>query len=117
VQTSGEDRRYFCPVHGYEIHHGQTEHDTGLFPVTTGKSGEALGLGHEKLPVWGTYLHGVFDADAFRREWLNSLRSRKGLKPFSGIRAAYDMEPALDRLADIIRENTDIKQIFKFLGI
>jgi cobyric acid synthase CobQ/L-threonine-O-3-phosphate decarboxylase len=117
LQTFGKDKRYSCPVRGYEIHHGQTEPENGLIPVMTAEDGTTLGLGHETLPVWGTYMHGVFDSDEFRRSWLNNLRRRKGLKPFFGAGAAYDLEPALDRLADIIRENTDIKQIFKFLGI
>jgi cobyric acid synthase len=113
----GKDERFSCPVRGYEIHHGHTEPENGLIPVMTAEDGAALGLGHETLPVWGTYMHGVFDSDEFRRSWLNNLRRRKGLKPLFGTGAVFDLEPALDRLADIIRENTDIKQIFKFLGI
>ncbi|MFP4169353.1 MAG: cobyric acid synthase [Desulfonatronovibrionaceae bacterium] len=117
VQISGMDQRFFCPVSGYEIHHGETEHDNVLKPVITGENGLVLGLAHEKLQVWGTYMHGVFDADGFRRKWLDSLRTRKGLRPYSGPRAAYDPEPALDRLADTLQEHTDIRTIFKSLGI
>ena len=33
--------------------------------------------------IWGTYLHGIFDADEFRRWFIDRLRSRRGLSPIS----------------------------------
>ncbi len=75
----------------------------------------ALGYG---LPgrVWGCYLHGLFDADPFRHWWLNTLRIRKGLRPLEQ-GTAYDLEPALDRLADVVRAGLDMKRIRALLGL
>ena len=38
--------------------------------------------------VWGTYLHGVFDADPFRRWFIDRLRVRRGLAPLGRVIAA-----------------------------
>ncbi|OHD81834.1 MAG: cobyric acid synthase CobQ, partial [Spirochaetes bacterium RIFOXYC1_FULL_54_7] len=88
------------PLKGYEIHHGMTgpsdracqvsERVTqpgGSSPVAVSPeamkivarsaTGEPLGYGAGR--VWGSYIHGIFDADSFRRRFLNELRSRKGL--------------------------------------
>ena len=50
--------------------------------------------------IWGSYLHGIFDDDIFRRWFLDGLRARKGLPGLGSVMAPYDMEPALNRLAD-----------------
>jgi adenosylcobyric acid synthase len=53
-------------VHGYEIHHGQSKAN-GLTPAVRREGGEVIGFGNQTEKVWGTYLHGIFDADEFRR--------------------------------------------------
>jgi len=66
--------------------------------------------------IWGTYLHGVFDADGFRRWFLNRLRVRKGWDE-SRVQSCYDLEPALDRLADHVRASMDMDRIYQVLGL
>jgi len=102
-------------VHGYEIHHGRTETETPLDPFLSGEgaSGIAAGLGL----VWGTYLHGVFDADAFRHWFIDRLRERRGLGPVAGPRGSYDLEPALDRLAALVRERLDMAALYRLLRL
>jgi adenosylcobyric acid synthase len=103
-------------VAGYEIHHGHTHVlDGQTTPVMTRTDGTVIGWGREDTMVWGTYLHGVFDADGFRRSFLDRLRVRKGLAPLSAVQVAYDLEAALDRLASVVRESLDMERIYRLL--
>ena len=104
-------------VRGYEIHHGRTRPlDGAVRPVMTRSDGEAVGWGRENGLVWGTYLHGVFDADVFRRSFLDRLRVRKGLAPLGAVQVAYDLEAALDRLAAVVRESLDMDRVYSLLA-
>ena len=111
------------PVHGYEIHHGQTQAfhpppETGhRTPYFLRDDGEAIGEANPAGNIWGTYLHGVFDADAFRRWFINRLRTRRGLAPLEGITSTYDIEPALDRLAGVVRQSLRINEIYRLMGL
>jgi adenosylcobyric acid synthase len=104
------------PIFGYEIHHGRTGGD-GLAPIVQREDGETIGLGRENGLIWGTYLHGVFDADAFRRWFIDRLRGRRGLEASGEIRAVYDLEPALDRLAEVVRRNLKMEVIYRLMGL
>lgn len=106
--TSGET------VDGYEIHHGLT------LP-----GGEAVWLQSEDGPAGivsgdgrlaGTYLHGLFDADRFRRRLLNDIRKAKGWPVIESIQA-YDIEANLDRLADHVRSRLDMTRIYRLMGL
>lgn len=112
-------RATFAPwntaVRGYEIHHGRAEGNAR--PVVIGDGGEILGWGRDDLSVWGTWLHGIFDDDVFRRKFLDDLRVRKGLEPLGTVQAVYDLEPALDRLADVVRRSLDMKRIYEIIGV
>lgn len=104
-------------VRGYEIHHGRTRAGGDVEPLmwTSGQEPAALGTKDERC--WGTYLHGVFDSDAFRRVFLDQLRLDRGWRPLKQVQARYDIEPALDRLADVVRDSVDMKRIYGWLGI
>ncbi len=103
-------------VRGYEIHHGQTQ-GNGLTPVLIRDDGEVIGLRDRDGLCWGTYLHGIFDDDFFRRWFIDKLRSRRGLKPEGNVLAVYDLEPAFDRLADAVRRSLDMDSIYKLMGL
>jgi len=103
-------------VHGYEIHHGQSE-SSELGPLVKKQDGSFDGAISTEGKIWGTYLHGIFDADKFRRWFIDRLRRRRGLPAAREARAKYDLEPALDRLADAVRHSLDMNRIYKILGI
>jgi adenosylcobyric acid synthase len=72
---------------GYEIHMGRTTRALGVKPfcALTSPSGsptEDGAVSPDGLVV-GTYLHGLFDEPAFRRTWLNTLRTSKNLPPLT----------------------------------
>jgi len=104
-----------CEVRGYEIHHGLSV--GGLAPLILREDGESIGVGTETGLLWGTYLHGIFDADGFRRWFIDRLRKRRGLAPFSRIAAVYDLEPAFDRLADVVRKSLNMNEIYRIMGL
>lgn len=115
TQTTGRYLDPVLPVRGYEIHHGRTEIRSGQVIIETENSGIG-GVASPKKFVWGTYLHGIFDADEFRHYFLEQLRKRKGLPPLMW-RPSYDLESAYDLLADEVRKSVDLDFIFKAAGV
>jgi adenosylcobyric acid synthase len=103
-----------CEVTGYEIHHGLTQSGAAL-PLfdSTG----ALGAKSSHGMTWGTYLHGLFDSDPLRHWFLDHLRVRKGLQPLGHPRSLYDIEHALDRLADAVRAEVDMDRVYELMGL
>lgn len=105
---------------GYEIHHGHTSHGPSALPlfVREGQGApEERICGYVSGRRWATYLHGLFDDDAFRRAWLDHVRQDVGLKPQGRQLVRCDLEASLDRLADVVRQNVDMKAIYKRLGL
>lgn len=102
-------------LEGYEIHHGRTypEHE-GLKTVMLGDDGEALGYGVGR--VWGSYLHGLFDADAFRRHFLNGLRAIRGLNPLP-VHERPSLEGRIGILAEAVRDALDMQAIRALAGL
>ncbi|MCX5873858.1 MAG: cobyric acid synthase [Deltaproteobacteria bacterium] len=103
-------------VFGYEIHHGQTT-SKGAIEAILGEDGTPLGYMAPDGMTWGTYLHGVFDSDSFRRWFINRLRVRKGYDAIAKVVSSYDIEPSLDRLADIVRKSVRMDDIYRSLGL
>lgn len=101
-------------VDGYEIHHGVTQlQDENIWLKT---SDTIVGVVSDDGRLTGTYLHGIFDADGFRRWFINDLRAAKGLSSLeTGV--VYDLNNALDRLADHVRERIDLERIYQLAGI
>lgn len=112
------------PVNGYEIHMGVTEcrepeQVTALFEIShAGGQTFPEGWGTADGKVWGTYLHGLFESDQFRRSWLNGLREAKGLAPLEETYSAQerkDME--FDRVAASLRSSLDMKRVYEIMGM
>lgn len=107
------------PCQGYEIHHGQTtllSSEPALFRLAEEEGSTGfLGVLHEH--VLGTYLHGLFDNDAFRRRFLDLVRTSLGKKPQGRILATWDIDTSLDKLAATVREHVDMNTIYHLLGI
>ncbi len=104
------------PLKGYEIHHGHTEGDA-LRPAVVREDGEVIGIRSPDGLLWGTYLHGIFDADGFRRWFIDRLRTRRGLAPANRILAAYDLESAFESLAGIVRRSLRVEEIYRLMGL
>jgi cobyric acid synthase CobQ/L-threonine-O-3-phosphate decarboxylase len=102
-------------VHGYEIHHGRSSGSPEA--MLRFDDGSGCGCATDDGRIWGSYLHGIFDADGFRRWFINDLRRTRGLAAFKGQGACYDLEPALDRLADVLRESLDMDAIHRLLDL
>nr|MBF0222540.1 cobyric acid synthase [Desulfobulbaceae bacterium] len=102
-----------CQVYGYEIHHGQTTSQAApvFNPEGDADRGACSGL------VWGSYLHGIFDSDSFRGWFIDRIRARKNLAPYTDTRPLYDLEPAFERLAKIVRERIDMDTVYRLLGL
>lgn len=103
-------------VGGYEIHHGLSD-SASVEPLLDHRKGTCSGARSSDGRVWGTYMHGIFDADEFRRWFINKLRSRKGLPPRGEIAVRYDLEPAMDRLAEAVRKSLDMGFLYKLMGL
>jgi cobyric acid synthase CobQ len=115
-RTRGRDCATGRPVFGYEIHHGQTELGDSP-PAFRDDSGEPQGARTADGLIWGSYLHGIFDADDFRRAFLDRLRTRAGMRPLGKVVAPYDLEPALERLAQRVRECLPVSRIYSLMGL
>ena len=109
---------------GYEIHMGDTtplaDSVSRCFTITS-RSEEAVnvidGFIDGNHQVMGTYIHGVFDNDEFRRFIINQLRERKGLQPLDVVFHYFDHKnAAYNRLADIVEEHLDMDYIMSTLG-
>jgi adenosylcobyric acid synthase len=109
----------FNGMDAYEIHMGRTETSGGgeMFDVRPVNGADAYADGDFKGLVWGTYLHGIFENDDFRRAFINGLRTRKGLLTLpSATCYAHIKEAAIDRLAALLRENLDMRYIEELAG-
>ncbi len=103
-------------LEGYEIHHGKTEGKEAS-PIISGQNGEIIGLRSHNGMIWGTYLHGVFDRDGFRRWFIDCQRKRRHMAPLGKIMATYDLEPAFNRLAEQVRKGLRIDDIYRRMGL
>jgi len=113
-QVSAVDMTTGLQVRGYEIHVGQPkflEKCDVIFQINDGRLD-----GVRVKNVWGTYLHGVFDEDEFRRAFINRLRSKKGLTPLREIQFRFDQDAEYDKLAELVRANIDMKKIYEIIG-
>ena len=89
---------------GYEIHMGRSQ--DALTPVT--------GTGN----VYGSYIHGIFDAPGVTDTILKALCQQKGID-FEAL-GTFDMraykEQQYDKLADAVREGLDMELVYKILN-
>ncbi len=92
------------PVEGYEIHLGRSEGRDCERPVVT-IDGRPDGASTADGRVQGTYVHGLFTGDLFRKAWLAHL----GIA--SSLAYASQIESALDALADHLEVHLDIDAI------
>ncbi|MCF8002066.1 MAG: cobyric acid synthase [Halanaerobiales bacterium] len=110
---------------GYEIHMGETVLGKNVFPLfkITSRSKKECniidGARAKELNVWGTYIHGIFDNDDFRSDFLNSFKKEKykeiDIKRSKGFKE--ERIKSLDRLAKEVEKNIDLDLLFNIMGI
>jgi cobyric acid synthase CobQ len=115
-RASGRHSESGFDVRGYEIHHGQSVISGRVQPVFLAEDGSALGVAAPDQLVWGTYLHGIFDADEFRRWFIDRLRTRRHWPAIGKVIAVYDLQEAFDRLAGVVRQALNMQEIYRLLG-
>jgi adenosylcobyric acid synthase len=104
-------------LHGYEIHVGATRYDPGAEPLLElQREGSSMlvadGARSRNGRVIGTYLHGLFDSDAFRHAAVRALRAASRLAPPRALAPhRARREQRLDRLADHVRRSLDIDRL------
>jgi len=103
-------------ISGYEIHMGQTEDKDGLpafhvLETPRGKADYFDGALSAARLILGSYIHGLFHNDTFTHALLNRLREHRGLPPATAV--PLDREAQYDKLADIVRQNLDISQVYR----
>ncbi len=119
-----KDTSAFNGLRGYEIHMGTSEGSTGLFSVKRlspdGASplSDSIPEGSMNENSWGTYIHGIFENDAFRRAIVDTMRRRKGMPPLRpAVSYSEIKEQALDHLAGVVSENLDMRFIRGLAGL
>lgn len=110
-QTSGKINSVSGPLsgisgmeyRGYEIHMGRGDENAPAV-ISSGN-------------IYGSYIHGIFDAPGISDEILKSICKIKGIE-FSEL-GTFDLashkEKQYDILADVIRENLDMKYIYSIM--
>lgn len=107
-------------VSGYEIHHGKSRNIKNYMPVFNiiERKGKIVrdtdGIIAMNGRIYGTYIHGIFDADTFRRNFLNRIRLKKGWDVLYN-KTSYNPDHELDKLAGLVRKNMDMKYLYKIL--
>lgn len=124
VCTTAADDHINIEVTGYEIHMGQTYRAPEVpaaFRLWRENDPETEVMDGAVSPnglVWGTYLHGLFDADGFRRIFLNQLRNTRGLAPIEPqFYFHQSRQTAYDSLAEAVRANLDMASVYKIMKL
>lgn len=90
-------------VAGYEIHAGQT---TVMGPPLITMADACDGTYAFGGAVWGTYFHGIFASDAFRKAWLATFGKEAREADYQ-----LALDGSLDRLADAVEAAIDMETL------
>ena len=105
-------------MEGYEIHQGRSHFLTSYpaFFLLDSVEQEGVAFGEQ---IFGTYCHGIFDQNHFRRHFLNFLRSKKNLPPLpeAGPSWREKLLQELDALADFLESHLDFQALEKILAL
>ena len=98
-------------VKGFEMHYGESDlinsENYNIIPLFKNTS---LGWVIEKKDnsfIGGTYLHGIFENDEWRQQWINKIRQKKGLNKLNlnVVKNSHKRERLLDLLTDSFEKN------------
>lgn len=122
---------------GYEIHMGLTDYMEGCIPYLGAESGQnsevrqTAGVRNAQGNVYGTYIHGIFDNMELTRGLLKNIYELKSdrsaanepdrrmeVKEHRKSNSFKDFkEEQYNKLAGLIRENLDMDEIYKIIGV
>lgn len=106
TRVAAKDRASGTPVEGYEIHIGETS-GADCTRAWLEVGGRPEGAASPNGQIRGTYLHGLFSSDAFRRDWL----TRLGGTGDAGLNYETEVDTTLDALADHLAAHLDLKAL------
>ena len=67
--------------------------------------------------MFATYIHGIFDNSKFTNDFLNMIRRKKNMPEQKEILSFNEFkEREYDKLAKLLRENLNIKEVYKILN-
>jgi adenosylcobyric acid synthase len=111
-------------VSGYEIHIGQTIYQAGITPFAIASSNVRSADDHNDGCIsadtrfFGTYLHGLFDDDGFRHQFLRAARAFHKLATPDDLRLWKQLrEESLNRLAREVEKALDMETIFGWVDL
>jgi adenosylcobyric acid synthase len=113
------------PVHGYEIRHGRTSAlagwDRWLSLDDGGREGEDEDVESARdrtMSVYGTSLHGLFEEDRFRGDFLTGVAEARGKswRP-SGVAFAEARQQQIDRVADACAAHLDLAALWRLIEV
>ncbi len=111
-------------VSGYEIHIGETIYQEGAahFAILSAGSKSSDGCNDGCVStdtrVFGTYLHGLFDDDSLRHQFIRAARTFHKLAVVSELNLWKGLrEESLNRLAHEVEKALDMEKIFGWIGL
>ncbi|MCG8500967.1 MAG: cobyric acid synthase [Firmicutes bacterium] len=102
-------------VYGYEIHCGKTYGNLNPLVKVTLKENRETAYKDGEMKAgryFGTYIHGIFDSNAFREYILNKIRKQKSLAERSSVDLRIKREEELEKLAATVRDNMDMAFVY-----
>ncbi len=115
-------------VFGYEIHQGRTvSQDNALVTMLNVSPADGTEYSDGFITadgrIWGSYMHGIFDDDNFRKAYLDWLRQYSFGSNVSddvfaaGLSYKQRKEDGFNALADLLEKSLDMEMIDKLAGI
>ena len=111
---------------GYEIHMGRTElqDEKYMFEIIQREEKQTSapdGLISADGRIWGTYIHGIFDNDGFRQEFIGRIKLAKGISVSSEAHVSLSFqefkETQYNRLAELVRNNIEMEAFYRIAGL
>lgn len=117
TRVNARSMKFDTAVSGYEIHIGQTGGADCQRPVLS-LDGRSEGATSANGLVMGSYVHGIFADNEFRRAFLNDLATSKGRSgQFAEIDFESRVDAVLDQLAGEMAQNLDMDAFANIAGI
>lgn len=107
-------------IRGYEIHMGRTQGHLAWLEIIE-RSGCPVRVKDGAMSpdgrIWGCYIHGLFENQAFRRAWLAGIRKKGHLvvQDPHNAGAMVSWRNSLERLADVVEAAVDMTRLEKIV--